>query len=61
MSKNEDESKQRGKSQTFYIDEPVLNEIKIDAKKKKRSKSFIVNEILREHYTSNDRIKKDTE
>ncbi len=61
MSKNEDESKQRGKSQTFYIDEPVLKEIKIDAKKKKRSKSFIVNEILREHYTSKDRIKKDTE
>lgn len=50
------DSKQQGSSITLYIDNDVIDEITKDAKDQRRSKSFIANEILRDHYNQQNRL-----
>jgi len=38
------------KQKTASIDDEILKKIKKDAEKENRSESFIINEILKEHY-----------
>lgn len=50
------DSKQQGSSITLYIDNDIIQEIGKDAKEQRRSKSFIANEILKDHYKKNERL-----
>jgi len=47
-----------GRSQAFYIDRIIYDEIGKDADEDDRSKSYIVNQILKEYYIRKKRIKK---
>ena len=48
--------KQKGTSMSFYINDDIVQEVRKDAKDQKRSNSFIVNEILEEHYKQQGRL-----
>ena len=46
------------KCQTYYIEKLSLGEIMKDAEDHDRSKSYIVNKIIREYYEHKGRLKK---
>lgn len=46
----------KGSSITFYINDKVIAQILKDAKDDKRSKSYIVNEILEQYYLEQGRL-----